>query len=272
LNTRPARADPVLVGAVLRETLARGGRAIHPVLAVDGLSAAFIEPALRMLGQSGARVHLGQRLLKIDHEGDQVIGLASRGAQIDVGADEAVILAVPPREAARLIPGLKTPNAFCSILNAHFAAEAPPGCAPLTGIIGGTTQWLFVYPGRLSVTISDADEFADIPKSEMGRQIWSEVSAVTGALATLPPFRLVHEREATFAATPEQTARRPSSDTPWRNLAIAGDWTETGLPATIEGAVRSGETAARLLMRRRVETKSPGQWFSQVLSTVGAAR
>ena len=72
---------------------------------------------------------------------------------------------------------------------------------------------------------------------------------MTGLPAELPPWQIVNEKRATFAALPEQDARRPGPSTKWRNLFLAGDWTQTGLPATIEGAIRSGERAARLAMR-----------------------
>jgi uncharacterized protein with NAD-binding domain and iron-sulfur cluster len=58
----------------------------------------------------------------------------------------------------------------------------------------------------------------------------------------------VRERRATFAATPAQDARRPGAETRWKNLALAGDWTDTGLPATIEGAIRSGHKAAEIIL------------------------
>jgi len=67
--------------------------------------------------------------------------------------------------------------------------------------------------------------------------------------APLPPWQIVRERRATFAATVEQDRRRPGARTAWRNLLLAGDWTNTGLPATIEGAVRSGNRAAELVER-----------------------
>jgi hydroxysqualene dehydroxylase len=58
----------------------------------------------------------------------------------------------------------------------------------------------------------------------------------------------VRERRATFAATPGENAKRPAARTAWRNLVLAGDWTNTGLPATIEGAIRSGNQAADLIV------------------------
>jgi uncharacterized protein with NAD-binding domain and iron-sulfur cluster len=63
-----------------------------------------------------------------------------------------------------------------------------------------------------------------------------------------PPARIVKERRATFAQTPAAAAVRPAARTPWPNLLLAGDWTATGLPATIEGAIRSGHTAAELCL------------------------
>ena len=67
----------------------------------------------------------------------------------------------------------------------------------------------------------------------------------------MPPWHIVKERRATFAALPEENAKRPQAETPLSNLFLAGDWTATGLPATIEGAIRSGKTAAILTLARR---------------------
>ena len=67
----------------------------------------------------------------------------------------------------------------------------------------------------------------------------------------MPDWQIVKERRATFAATPAQDARRPGARTRWSNLFLAGDWTDTGLPATIEGALRSGRRAADLAFGAR---------------------
>jgi hypothetical protein len=105
---------------------------------------------------------------------------------------------------------------------------------------------VFAFPGRISVTISAADRLLDMPRDTLAQKIWSEVATVTGLPPTLPPWQIVRERRATFAATPEQDARRPGAATAWRNLFLAGDWTDTRLPATIESAIRSGVRAAAL--------------------------
>jgi len=86
-------------------------------------------------------------------------------------------------------------------------------------------------------------------REDLAATIWREVSAVAGLPAELPPWQIVRERRATFAATPEENAKRPGTATKFSNLYLAGDWTDTGLPATIEGAIRSGNRAADLALR-----------------------
>ena len=97
-----------------------------------------------------------------------------------------------------------------------------------------------------SVTVSAADHLVDRDREELARAFWADIAAVHGLPAALPPWQIVKEKRATFAATPAQDAKRPPAATRWSNLFLAGDWTQTGLPATIEGALRSGEVAARL--------------------------
>jgi hypothetical protein len=151
--------------------------------------------------------------------------------------------------AADLLPGLQTPDAHRGILNVHFRHAPPPGQPLLVGMVGSISEWLFAYPDRLSVTVSAGDRLFDTDREELARTIWAEVAQVTGLAPELPTWQIVKEKRATFAATPAQDARRPGPATDYPNLILAGDWTQTGLPATIEGAIRSGENAARVLHR-----------------------
>ena len=153
---------------------------------------------------------------------------------------------MPPWVATDLVPNLAAPNEFRAILNAHFAVASPSDMPLLYGVTGGLTEWLFAFHDRLSVTVSAADNHIDAPREDLAARIWSEVSRITGAPARMPPWQVVKEKRATFAATPAQDRKRPEARTIFRNLFLAGDWTQTGLPATIEGAIRSGDRAAYL--------------------------
>ena len=254
LNIDPPRGSATLAAAVIRETLAAGGRACRPLIARDGLSATLIEPALALLQQRGATVRLGHQLHTIRFGTRRVDALDFGGETIALANEDEVILAVPPYAAATLVRGLDVPNEFRAIVNAHFRIDPPAGQPPILGVINGTVEWLFAFPGRLSVTVSAGDRLIDTPREELAKAIWAEVANLTGLRAEtptgLPPWQIVRERRATFAATPAQEAKRPGAETAWRNLVLAGDWTDTGLPATIEGAIRSGNRAAEIIASR----------------------
>lgn len=250
LNTDPAEATARLAGAVIRETLAAGGRACHPLIASDGLDAAFVTPALKFLEIRGAEVLLQHRAraLAFDASGTRVRGIDFGGGVEPLGEDDAIVLAVPPNVAAGLLPGLTVPTEYRAIVNAHFQIAPPPGCPPMLGVVNGDTEWIFAFDARLSVTISGADRLLDEPRESLAARLWAEVAAAVNlGDVPLPRWQIVREKRATFAATPAQEALRPAARTRWRNLVLAGDWTDTGLPATIEGAIRSGNRAAELL-------------------------
>jgi squalene-associated FAD-dependent desaturase len=246
LNIEPCEGSAALASAVLRQTLARGGRACRPLIARNGLGSVFIEPALKYLNDRDVSVRLEHELRALRFSGSRVTQLEFGSGAEPLGADDAVILAVPAYAAPALVPDLQVPEGYRAIANAHFRVEVPAGLPPMIGVIHGTVEWIFAFDGRLSVTISNADRLMEVPRPELARTLWQEVSKVTGLAGELPPWQIVRERRATFAATPADNARRPGPRTKWDNLFLAGDWTATGLPATLESAVRSGNRAAEL--------------------------
>jgi hydroxysqualene dehydroxylase len=247
LNTDPIEASARLAGAVVRETLAAGGRACRPLIARDGLTGAFIEPALRFIETTGGTIRYGARLRALGLATQRVESLEFGERVEHVGPDDAVILAMPPWIAADLVPDLATPSDFRAIVNAHFAFAAPAGLPPMIGVVNGTVEWIFAFPDRLSVTISGADRLLDAPREELAQTIWQEVATVAGISGAMPRWQLIKERRATFAALPSEERKRPAAATRYANMVLAGDWTATGLPGTIEGAIRSGNRAADLI-------------------------
>ena len=251
LNTETEAASAQLFGQVLRESLGAGGAACIPLVPREGLSEALVDPALAKLRLAGAEIRISSRLRGIGFEGDHLATLDFEGANEPIGPSEAVVLALPAPVAARLVPELIAPDEFRAIVNAHYRI-ALRGDAPwFVGVIGGTAEWVFRKPEVLSVTVSAADRLVDTPAETLAPLLWADVAAAF-ALPTepMPAWQIVKEKRATFAATPAQLLRRPGAATRWDNLMLAGDWTATGLPATIEGAIRSGFTAAERLLGR----------------------
>jgi hydroxysqualene dehydroxylase len=247
LNIDAPDGSARLAGAIVRETLAVGGRACRPLIAREGLGTTLIEPALAHLQARGAAVRMEHQLRSVRFAAERIEALDFGAETIALGPDDGVILAVPPYIATSLVRGLKAPSEFRAIVNAHYRVEPPAAQPAILGVLNGTVQWLFAFPGRLAVTISAGDRLIDTPREELARTIWAEVARLTGLPPALPSWQIVRERRATFAATPAQEAERSGAATKWRNLVLAGDWTDTGLPATIEGAIRSGNRAADII-------------------------
>jgi hydroxysqualene dehydroxylase len=251
LNVDPPEGSAGLAGAVVRETLLAGGQACRPLIAREGLSAVLVEPAIKLLQDKGASIRFGHELREFGIAAGRISELKFGDDTVAIGPDEAVVMAVPPRPAAALLPGLKTPTKFRAIVNAHFRFDPPADMPPILGVVGGLIEWLFAFPQRLSVTISNADRLVDMPREQLAQAIWRDICQAGGVAGELPPWQIVRERRATFEATPEQNALRPGASTAQKNLFLAGDWTDTGLPATIEGSVRSGNRAADLVIAMR---------------------
>ncbi len=213
LNTEPEEGSASLAATILRESLAKGGRACRPLVAAHGLSEAFVTPALRLLEGKGVAIAFESRLSAVEIVDSRVNRLIFGGAQVNVGVNDIVILAVPAPVAAALLPGLTTPQAFRAIVNAHFKIAALAGPPSILGVVNGTIEWLFSFPDRLSVTISGADRLINVPRDELAAKIWSDVVRAIGIAPSMPAWQIIKERRATFAATPEEEARRPHTRT-----------------------------------------------------------
>jgi len=251
LNIKPRDGSVRLASVLVRETLALGGQACRPLIAREGIGKAFVEPAIAWLQARNVTVTLGHPLHEMRFADGRVNELVFANETVPIGSDDRVILAVPSYAAQNFLPGLKAPSSFRGIVNAHFRIDPPAGAPTMIGLVNAMSEWIFSFPGRIAVTISDAGAWFDTPREQLARDIWREVAEVLELPSDLPPWQIVRERRATFAATPEENARRPGPLTQWDNLFLAGDWTDTGLPATLESAVRSGNRAADLIASSR---------------------
>jgi squalene-associated FAD-dependent desaturase len=258
LNADPAEGSARLMGRVVREVFGGGGAASRPYIAAAGLSTALIDPAVAWLAGQGAAIRFAARLRGLVRAGGRVTALDLAGETVALGPADCVVLAVPPAVAGRLLPGLPVPEGSRAIVNLHYRLPSPvrsdpAAAAEIVGLVGSTAQWLFLRDSLASVTISAADALLDEPDEPLAARVWGEVAAALARLgaavpAGRPPWRLVKEKRATFLQSPVNERRRPPPDALGGNLWLAGDWTATGLPATIEGAVRSGNRAASLAM------------------------
>ena len=251
LNTPAQSGAASLLWTVLRETFAKGEAACRPLVARSGLSDTFVNPALEFLRRQGAAIRFHHRLRQIEYVDARVGRLDFGTSLVDVPDTEHVVLALPPAAVARNVPSLTVPENSHPIVNVHFRLTDRPDSfedVPIVGLIGGTAHWLFLRDHIASVTVSAADALAERTAEEIAHMTWPDVAAALQYSRNAPPtFSVVKEKRATFAQTPDGVLRRPGVRTRFRNLFLAGDWINTGIPATIESAVRSGYMAASAL-------------------------
>lgn len=246
LNIDPALGAASLLARVYRLSFARGEAASRPVMARTGLADALVDPAVALLRRRGVEIRLRERLRRIGTDRDRVSELEFTAGTHALGAADRVILALPPWNAAELLPGLPVPQGANMILNLHYRLDAPVDLdPPFVGLTGSVAQWVFVKGDVASVTVSAADAFAETPAEAIATRLWPDVALALGLpAAPVPVCRVVKEKRATFSETPANEGFRPGPASPCVNLHLAGDWTVRGFPATIEGAILSGRCAA----------------------------
>ena len=252
LNASVAEGAARLLWPVLRLTFGQGEAACRAYIAKQGLGPDLVEPGVKFVAGHGASVHFNRRLSGLRRNGGRIEALEFAAESVALAPDDAVVLALPAPNLVQLLPEVSAPLETRAIVNAHFRLDHEvelPGGNRLLGIVGGTAQWLFARGDIASVTVSAADELARESAEEIAGRLWRDVAIALGKPPSAPPaVRIVKEKRATFAQIPAALAQRPPARTDYENLFLAGDWTATRLPATIEGAVRSGQLAARLAL------------------------
>jgi uncharacterized protein with NAD-binding domain and iron-sulfur cluster len=248
MNTPADQASALVFRRVLARTLWRSQKASQPFLVKEGLSESFIAPAIAALEKAGAVVRLNDPLRSLEREGDRVVSLTFDSETITLEPGDRLVLATPWVVARGFLPEL--PDLPASpIVNVHFRMETPP---PLPnklgflGLLGGTGEWMFVRGDVISVTISGAAKVIDLPGDDIAALVWQDVARALKIETPPTATRVIKEKRATLFHTPEIEALRPAQDF-GDNLILAGDWTATGLPCTLEGALTSGAVAASLL-------------------------
>jgi hydroxysqualene dehydroxylase len=221
-----------------------------------GLSAVFVDPACAFIERHGGAVRCAADVVSLQTGGALVSSVTLKGGeQIPCSA---VILAVPPARMISLwpadipLPGnvnLMLPSAVSPIISIHLWFDHPFMDRDVLGLIGRRVHWIFRKDHHLSATISAAYALVGLSNEELVDIAVEDFRTVFGAAVGLPVHAVVlREKRATFSATPENEGCRPGPITAAKNLLLAGDWTDTGLPATIEGAIQSGQLCARLIL------------------------
>ncbi|HZU77414.1 MAG TPA: hydroxysqualene dehydroxylase HpnE [Dehalococcoidia bacterium] len=229
----------------------------------DAARIAWTTVPLARLAEAAARrlaaVHLRSTVTDVERRNDGATALIVDGGRRD--DFDAVVLAVPPRRLAAVI-GRAEPDLAAQaarfrtqpIVDVHlwYPADRPLlGAIGFAALLGSPVQWVFEKaPGYLCCSLSAASSTVTRSEPQLASLCHEELAAVLPRLRAVSPMRVAVTRDADATFVPEPGMRRPVAATSMRNLVIAGAWTDTGWPATMESAVRSGSAAAATLLQR----------------------
>ncbi|XVQ81849.1 hydroxysqualene dehydroxylase HpnE [Microbispora siamensis] len=215
--------------------------------------------ALSAITRLGGEVRLAEKVARVLPGPSILVGGARVGAS-------AVVVATPHGQAARLVPAEAAPDrdawaclGASPIVNVHVVYDRPVTRLPFAAVVGSPVQWIFdrtasggLTRGQyLTVSVSAARHWIDVPTAVMREVFLPELERLLPAAraARVVDLFITRERRATFRQVPGSGGLRPGAATRWPGLFLAGAWTDTGWPDTMEGAVRSGLQAARLVRR-----------------------
>jgi hydroxysqualene dehydroxylase len=259
LNMPAADASLAMAAFVFQTGLLREAGAGDVGYAAVPLSRLHGEPAERALRDAGVEVRLGWRAERLAVRASGGFTLEGRGEALD---SDAVIVALPHGRAGGLLPrgAIEAPERLerlgaSPIVNLHVVYDRKVTDLPLFAAVGSPVQWVFdrtraagVEDGQyLGVSISGAERELTMGRDELRALYLPALSELLprARKAKVDRFEVTREHAATFRAAPGAARLRPGARTRIEGLVLAGSWTATGWPATMESAVRSGMAAAR---------------------------
>lgn len=265
INMPPERASADMFAEVLRRSVFADGNASAPVFSRSGLGR-LTEPFSGWLRANGCELLLNSLIKNLMVQGQQAKGVVLKpGEKIEA---DAVISTVQPYSLNRMIPhdlakegfGYLGKFRYSPILSVYLWFDREITDIKFAALLGRSFQWVFNrneinernedskkrFPGHLTLTISAADEIINKTKEEIIDICIKDLTAVlpNAAKAKLLAWEIIKSRRANISVDNRSEKIRPNAFCPVENLLIAGDWTDTGLPATIEGAAQSGFVAA----------------------------
>jgi hydroxysqualene dehydroxylase len=271
LNEDPSLASAALLAEVLKRAFFGRRSDSAFIYAKVGLSDLYCSGAARLVEDRGGVVatHAVAEQIEFNDDGT-VAGVRLRdGRRLDAAN---FVVAVPPAQLVRLLPEGACAEPFFAhlgeityspIICVHVWVDREVTDAAFVGFVGTTTQWLFnkrrIFSeqgeraaGYLSFVISGARSLVDMDNEALLDLVIRDLNAmIPGARdASLVKALVLKEKQATMAPSPQCDGLRPTVSTPVSNLFLAGDWIQTGLPATIESAVASGHAAAAAISRK----------------------
>jgi len=254
LNTNPETASAKVFSDTLKEIFLRGSKAAKIILAREGLSETYCNSAQKFIGKNGGEISLSEKAEELIVENHKIIKVKT--GKREISDYDFVVSALPHYALEKIIEiknHFKNPVLqYSSILSVHLWLKQNNLQKSFYGLIGSQIHWVFNHISYLTLVISDAERFMELSKEEIFAIAYEELNKFMGiSREEITTYKVIKEKRATFIPSNNVLGSRPETETKIKNLFLAGDWIETGLPSTIESAVKSGRMAADLIINHK---------------------
>jgi len=251
LNTNIDRASALMFREILIKIFFNGNFASTIILPKYGLSESYIENAKIFIEVNGGNINLSSPVKELVISDDRLTEVKT--TEESYRNFDYVLSAIPYNTLTAIYPDLfndeKIEFEYSTILNVHIWLKSNPLKDDFYGLISSPVHWIFNKKSRINLVISDADYLNDKSSEEIYNMCVDELIKYTEIKESdILDYKVLKEKRATFIPSNKIIYSRPSSKTKISNLFLAGDWTDTGLPSTIESAVKSGRIAAELIL------------------------
>jgi len=252
LNTNIKNASAKIFVDILKEIFLNSNFAAKILLPKYGLTETYCEPAKSFIEKNGGSITVSSQVTEMIFDGTSIKKVVTTEKIYD--DFDFVISAIPHFALEKLIADesiIKNPGlSYSSILNIHIWLKKNPLTKNFYGLIGSPVHWIFNKGTHINLVISDADHLIHKDDEELYEMVSTELKKYINLdKDMITDYKLIKEKRATFIPSNDIINKRSFQQTGFRNLILAGDWVDTGLPATIESAVKSGRQAAEIIFR-----------------------
>lgn len=254
MNASLEKASALVFYEILIKIFFRGNFAATIVLPKYGLNESIINPASSFISKNGGKIIFSETVKEVVAKNQKIVAIKSEKSLYE--NFDFVISAIPLHALEKIIPKeileIDLELNYATILNIHIWLNENNLQEKFCGLLNSPLHWIFVKEKHINIVISDADYLAEKSKKEILDFVVEELVKYTSMKREdIEHYKIIKEKRATFVPDVATLEKRPNGKTSYRNLFLAGDWTNTGLPSTIESAVKSGRIAAQLVLNEK---------------------
>jgi squalene-associated FAD-dependent desaturase len=250
LNTSLEKASALIFYKILMQIFLKGNFASTIILPKHGLSESLIDSAIFFIVKNGGKIIPSETVKELIIENQKIVTVKSDTNSYN--NYDFVISALPLYGLEKIIPlkalDINLEIQYSAILNIHLWISGFKFQEKFYGLLDSQLHWIFVKENHINIVISNANTMAEKSKEEIFDLVMDELEQfISINKSDVQHYKIIKGKRATFIPEIDISNRRPNSKTKIKNLFLAGDWINTGLPSTIESAAKSGRIAADLV-------------------------